>query len=63
MVREKITVCRVDGTWLRCGACGAKIGRIKEVYNPSLPKKCVIEHKCKAKYNGKTCNCLNDIVI
>lgn len=48
---------KVEGNWVKCGECNAKLFKVVEVYDrkPS----CCIEIKCKAKHNGKTCNAMN----
>jgi L-asparaginase II len=53
---------KVDGEWVKCGNCGAKIMKVTAIYDTKSPN-AELEHKCKVKHNGKTCNCYNRIVI
>lgn len=53
---------KVDGTWVRCGNCNAKLFEIETIFRKGEPN-CLVGIKCKAKSGGKTCNSLNQIVL
>lgn len=64
---------KVDGNWVRCGECNAKLFKVNKLLKPKVPiyddfgkitgytrsPNCEIEIKCKSKKNGKTCNAMN----